>query len=206
MTKKSWIRRGQGISTRATGPVARAQGLEHARLLSVPCLASALLMLLGAVGPWVRVGPFALSGFEGAGLPLALLAGLAAAVSTLQLSAQRRSLFVVLAVLGVLVLGGCAIAWAVLKVFSDSAHLVSLALAGGQREAAFQSHAPRAAWGLWLLPLSSTSLVVVACTGAAAAAPKRGALGAPAVPPLPEALPPASVLNGGGDHVPTRWR
>ena len=99
-----------------------------------------------------------------------------------------------------LALGGCTIAWTVFKVFSDSAHLLSLVLAGGQHESAFQGHVPRAAWGLWLLPLSSTSLVVVACAGAAALAPKRVA------PPLPDALPPVSVLNGGGDHAPTRWR
>jgi hypothetical protein len=118
----------------------------------------------------------------------------------------RRSLFVVLAVLGAFALGGCAIAWMVLKVFSDSAHLISFGLAGGQHQAAFESHAPRAAWGLWLLPLSAASLVATACAGATVAAPKQTVLVPPAPPPLAEALPLTSVLSGGSDHVPTRWR
>jgi hypothetical protein len=193
---------------RATGQSSRAPGLEYARFVSVPCLASALLMLLGAIGPWVRVGPFALSGFDGVGLPLALLAGLAVGVSALQLSAQRRSLFVVLAVLGVLALGGCALAWTVLKVFSGSAHLLSFALAGGQHEAAFQSHAPTAAWGLWLLPLSAASLVAAACAGAAmGTTPKPMAPSRSTEPRHADVFPPASAPSGGGaDHVPTRWR
>jgi hypothetical protein len=165
-------------------------------------------MLLGAIGPWVRVGPFALSGFEGVGLPLALLAALALGVSVLQLSTRRRSLFVMLGILGMLALGGCAIAWTVLKVFSGSAHLLSLVLAGGAHEAAFESHAPTAAWGLWVLPLSAASLAASAFAGATS--PRRLAAVSSAEPPVADVfppLPPASVRGGNGaDQLPTRWR
>jgi hypothetical protein len=179
--------------------------LAYARLLSVPCLVSALLTLLGAVGPWVRIGPFALWGFDGVGIPLALLAGVAVGISALQFWAQRRSFFVALAILGGLALGGCVIAWTVLEVFSSSAHSLLFALGGSQHEAMFQSHVPRAAWGLWLLSLCAASLVALACSGAAMAALKP-ASARPAVSPLSDTMPPVPVLNGRGDHVPTRWR
>lgn len=188
-----------------------APRLERSRTLAWLCLASALVMLLGAIGPWVRVGPFALSGFEGVGLPLAALAGLAVGLSALQLSTQRRSLFVVLAILGVLVITGCAIVWTLLKVFSGSAHLLSVVLAGGAHRAAFESHAPTAAWGLWLLPLSAASLAVSAFAGSAMRAAPRGHAPIPSIePPTTDVFPPVpSTLAPGGataDRPQTRWR
>jgi hypothetical protein len=161
-------------------------------------------MLLGAIGPWVRVGRFALSGFEGVGLPVALLAGLAVGVSALQLSTQRRSLFVVLGIFGLFALGGSVVAWTLLKLFSGSAHLLSFVLARGAHRAAFESHAPSAAWGLWLLPLSAASLALSSFAGAATRAVPRPR--SPIVDVHPS-VPPAPVPGDfGPDQLPPRWR
>ena len=193
---------------------ASAPGQQRARPYSWICLASAVLMLLGAIGPWVRVGPFAISGFEGVGLPLALLACLAVGVSILQLSTRGRSLFAVLAVFGVLALGGSAVAWVLLKLLSGSAHLLSLLLAHGAHRTAFESHAPSAAWGLWLLPLSAASLALAAFAGASAR-PKPGRLapvpdGGPSsvdVYPLLPATPTGPAPDGlSPDQLQPRWR
>lgn len=163
-------------------------------------------MLLGAVGPWVRVGRFALSGFEGVGLPVALVCGLAAGVAFLQLSTQRRSLFAILAIFGLFALGGCAVAWTLLKLFSGSAHLLSLVLAGGAHRSAFASHSPTAAWGLWLLSLSAATLTLSALAGAAIRTTPRRLVEPPARDVFPP-VPPASNPDGfGSDPLPPRWR
>jgi hypothetical protein len=165
------------------------------------------MLVLGSIGPWIRVGPFALSGFAGVGIPLVVLSGLAVVVSAIQLVTQRRSLFGVLAVCGVLALGASAIAWTLLKVFAGSGHLLARALAGGQHEALFEDHVPTAMWGLWLLPPAAMLLLATACVGVATGlASQRSATGRSAELPAADVSPPASAPSSGADQVPTRWR
>jgi hypothetical protein len=193
---------------RKSGALTSDEPRSASRLFSWACVTFAVLMLLGAVGPWVDVGQFTLSGFEGIGVPLVLLAGLAVGVSALQLSTRRRGLFMVLATLGLLALGCSAVAWALLKLFSGSAHLLSLALARGAHRAAFERHSPAAAWGLWLLPLSAASLTLSAFAGAAVRATPRRPF--PVPPPQLEAFLPIPPTQGsisvGPDQLPSRWR
>jgi len=177
-------------------------------LPSLICLLSAIAMTVGALGPWVEIGPFTGYGSDGIGLPIVLVAIAASSAAVPALARPRRPLFVVLGLLGATTVAMAIVAWVVVGASSGAGHLIVLLLARHLDLQQLQGQPVTARWGLWWVSVAAVAMTVAAGAGVLTTTGSAPARGRDALPgtPHPQPTAPEPPTSGADDTPPWRWR